>query len=1537
MKLLTNKSLGKARIIVLLVFASLQVFGVNVFAQSNSEKLVWQDEFDGTTLDESKWGYELGDGCPALCQWGTGQLDYSRKENVTVSNGLLTLSIKKENLGAASNNRDWTTGRIRTYQKVNFKYGRIEARLKGVETQGHGFAFWMLGSNAEVVSWPKCGEIDIFEQTGKFPDKNIGTTHFQESYGHAWNQGYIYLEPGDKFASNFHTVGLEWTPDSMSWYMNDANGVRKYYHTFHISEPINGYDPFNRDFYLIMSVGMGGDYSGAPDATTLPQQDVQIDYVRLYEGPQHIFVDGPSTVYEGDAGKVYSTKAQAGATYNWSVPAGSTITSGQGTNEITVNFGSTSGKVNLTETLVDCDPKTVNKEVTVEKAIVTDNIYEDFELNRNCTYDYRSGVLTEEVTNPAPNSVNSSPKVGQYIRNISENWDALVLVDVHPGHAGEFVQGTKRLFMDVYTDAPIGTKVTLGFENSAVASPDFPYGKHSNYAAYTSKQNSWERLEFELTDVPDKYAGAYKVDKFVLMFDQGVKSGNTWYFDNLRSGQSGGVTPVLSEKILEDCDGNTNISLRSATGAYAKIANPVQGGINVSPTVIQYNRNAGNNYDNISYRAQFDDASLFRDGTNTISFDVYTNATPGKVISLHFEDSTIVGGQNWEAPIHSIYEGRIEKQGEWQTVVFKWSSTPGASVPNVNVNKMVFLIDENSNNGDIYYIDNIKINSNEQPASYVESQIIENYDDQRHLNLVWTGEVYNQAIANPYPTGINTSAKVGQYVRHAGNANDWLVVDLLTPIDAKALKQKSKIFALDVYTNAPAGKVVTIGLEAGSLATSGNWPTGRHSDYASAIKVQNEWQTLKFIYSSSADGSTPDNLVNKMILTTNQGQGGDYTYYFDNLRVLELVKDTVLYTIDVTPTLSQNIALNQTIQFTAAGKDQFGKPFTTTPTWSVTGGGTISATGLFTAKTKGVYKVTATDGSVIGRADILIGEPIKLSKITLSPASSTITQGGSVQLVAAGYDQLSKPIAIPAPTYEITPAGASINNGLFTSNIPGIYSVKVTSGSISATSVITVRANSELSSLSILPLAKKITLGSTQQFTAAALDQYGKTMTVPLTWTANGATISNSGLFSASAIGTYVVEVQSGSFKASTYISVIEAAQNIALGKPVTASTYENYGTIASYVNDGIANTRWSSASTDAEWIRVDLGQVYKLSSVVLTWEAAYGKEYKIQGSTNDVTFTDIASETNGSAGSKTYNVSANTRYLKIQGVKRGTGYGYSLFEIEAYGVIASPSVLSSIVVTPNSSEIAPNTTKQFTCNGFDQYGDAFAVTPTWGANGGSISASGVYKPAGTGTFNVTATSGAISGAAQITVRDNAAPTVSIITPIDGSTQTAPSDVIVGAQALDSDGTIAQVEFFVDGISKGVVKSAPFAIILKGLTAGNYIFTAIATDNNGLTSAISNSVSIVLSIPTSIDKEIISNDVSIYPNPLEDQLNINLPANHEFNKISIFTAAGSCVLSTSIDTITTELHVDLSELAKGVYIVKLGGNDINKTIKIVKK
>ena len=233
----------------------LTVFIIETSTAQQCETLIWSDEFEGSTLNADNWTYEIGNGQDG---WGTGQLDYAtnRSENVRIEDGKLILELRKENYAGYQ----YTSGRLVSYQKQSFQYGRIEARIKGVDTQGLGFAFWMLGEDYEnCFGGLSAVKLTLWKNTGGDPSFNIGTTHFQESWGHHYNQG-SYTLPSGKFADDFHTFALEWTPQHLKWYIDDIN-----YHTFDISEPINGYRPFDRPFFIILSTGVGGSYSGNPD------------------------------------------------------------------------------------------------------------------------------------------------------------------------------------------------------------------------------------------------------------------------------------------------------------------------------------------------------------------------------------------------------------------------------------------------------------------------------------------------------------------------------------------------------------------------------------------------------------------------------------------------------------------------------------------------------------------------------------------------------------------------------------------------------------------------------------------------------------------------------------------------------------------------------------------------------------------------------------------------------------------------------------------------------------------------------------------------------------------------------------------------------------------------------------------------------------------------------------------------------------------------------------------------------------------------
>ncbi|MGW7237797.1 discoidin domain-containing protein [Streptomyces sp. NPDC054804] len=146
-------------------------------------------------------------------------------------------------------------------------------------------------------------------------------------------------------------------------------------------------------------------------------------------------------------------------------------------------------------------------------------------------------------------------------------------------------------------------------------------------------------------------------------------------------------------------------------------------------------------------------------------------------------------------------------------------------------------------------------------------------------------------------------------------------------------------------------------------------------------------------------------------------------------------------------------------------------------------------------------------------------------------------------------------------------------------------------------------------------------------------------------------------------------------------------------GKTATASSEENAGTAAANAVDGNTGTRWSSAFTDDQWLQVDLGATATVTQVVLNWETAYGKDYKVQISANGSSWTDLTSVTGGDGGTDTLAVSGQGRYVRMQGVHRATQYGYSLWEFQVFGTTTgTPPVQGGGDLGPNVIVVDPST-----------------------------------------------------------------------------------------------------------------------------------------------------------------------------------------------------------------------------------------------------
>jgi uncharacterized repeat protein (TIGR02543 family) len=179
-------------------------------------------------------------------------------------------------------------------------------------------------------------------------------------------------------------------------------------------------------------------------------------------------------------------------------------------------------------------------------------------------------------------------------------------------------------------------------------------------------------------------------------------------------------------------------------------------------------------------------------------------------------------------------------------------------------------------------------------------------------------------------------------------------------------------------------------------------------------------------------------------------------------------------------------------------------------------------------------------------------------------------------------------------------------------------------------------------------------------------------------------------------------------------IPLFAQTTDLALNKPAIASSEENAGTKAALAVDGNAATRWASAFSDPQWIRIDLGAASSITKVILLWEAASAKNYTVDISNDTVAWTPLATKTGMASGARKdtlKNLAGSGRYIRMYGTARTTGYGYSLFSLEVYGG-SNGYTLTTAVSPVNSGTITLNPP-----NG--PYSSGTVVTATAAANTG--------------------------------------------------------------------------------------------------------------------------------------------------------------------------------------------------------------------------
>ena len=231
---------------------------------------MWADEFNGATVDASKWTFETGGS-----GWGNNELEYyTAGTNSKTDGSNLVIEARKE----SSNGMNYTSSRMITRGKGDWTYGRFEVRAKLPRGRGTWPAIWMLSSDSKYGSWPASGEIDIMEHVG-YDQNNVHFSVHTQAYNHVINTQKTSEKIVPSASDSFHVYRTDWTPYAVKGYID---GVQY----FEFTNNNQGYTawPFNQKFFMILNLAVGGNWGGAQgvDNNIFPQQ-MQVDYVRVYK------------------------------------------------------------------------------------------------------------------------------------------------------------------------------------------------------------------------------------------------------------------------------------------------------------------------------------------------------------------------------------------------------------------------------------------------------------------------------------------------------------------------------------------------------------------------------------------------------------------------------------------------------------------------------------------------------------------------------------------------------------------------------------------------------------------------------------------------------------------------------------------------------------------------------------------------------------------------------------------------------------------------------------------------------------------------------------------------------------------------------------------------------------------------------------------------------------------------------------------------------------------------------------------------------
>ncbi|WP_218396831.1 glycoside hydrolase family 16 protein [Alteromonas lipotrueae] len=858
---------------------STDIDAVDTSAPTTGWELVWSDEFEDATIDDNNWTHEVN------CDGGgnnEAQCYTDSDENAFVSDGALSIVALPAEDGAQ---KPYTSARLITRYKADFKYGRIEMRAKMPSGQGSWPAFWMMPTDEVYGGWPRSGEIDIFEAVNLKaadadgnPEAHIyGTLHYGQEWPNNDSSGQAYSLPdGANPADDFHTYAIEWQEGEIRWYMDDylyatqrrsevrynsngdATGLshRGWYTEYFeqgTGELVTHWDnaPYDQEFYLILNLAVGGEWPEAVNETGIDAsafengQRFEIDYVRVYECASNPDTGaGCETVRPG-----YDSLDDA--LVEGAAPIPSPPSTG-----IAENLTIFEGTTNPNWPAWDCCGGST-------PALVEDSaegqVYE-FSIGAEPTV---MGFISRElfITDPAgqaspfdasPMEENGSVKFDLKVMSAPNDTTATWLFKIESG------EGTTAVELPLMT----------GYVGPADTGGDTP------------EQGVWESYEFPLSALADAGLDTSAIDVIMIFPAWGAGEGAVYRVNNVEISQESAYPELV---IFED-EMNPDWPMWDCCGGSTpteEIDNEEHGltaefRIGAEPTVMGFITRSASGGGDTPF-----DASALADG-GLLQFDMRVvnmpnDASAGWLFKVESSD----GATAVELPISDSVEGQAPTAGEWQTYTFPIADLQAAGLDLSAIDVIMVFPAWGAGEGAVYRLDNVKFYhpDGDTPAATELTIFADTAADQWSIWDCCGGSTPTEEVDDT-DHGTVAEFRIGATPTVMGFlADDDVYFDASTLLSTGVVRFEMKVSSAPNDASAPW----LFKIESGDTSTAVELAISESLEGADPIT--GEWQTYTFPLQTLYDAGLDISAIDVVMVFPAWGAGEGAVYRIDNAEI----------------------------------------------------------------------------------------------------------------------------------------------------------------------------------------------------------------------------------------------------------------------------------------------------------------------------------------------------------------------------------------------------------------------------------------------------------------------------------------------------------------------------------------------------------------------------------------------------------------------------------------------------------------------------